>query len=176
TTDAHTLFLLPHTHSPKSAMLSPSLFSLPLFPCLYSHTGTLPVFLPKPLSCLSSSPPSQCSHHFPKLKPPVRHSLLLLFLLPPPAPLFIHIQKHTRAIQAKFPLSIRSGVVCYNLIIATLLRPSFLPLHLSLPCVVPPLNPQIPTPAKENKSPLPGIHISTHSLGQLFLAIASTPP
>ncbi|KAG0134273.1 cyclin-like protein [Tuber indicum] len=144
----HTHFSCSHTHTPqvRSARSFPSLsLSLPVLP----------------------------------YRPP--QPSLLLFLLPPPAPLFIHIQKHT---SHPSKVSIIDTIrccpvvclsVCYNLIIATLLHPSFL-----LPSSLLALHRVVLKPTNSNAGKRKQTH-TTHSLfnpllGQLFLAIASTFP
>ncbi|RPB05933.1 cyclin-like protein [Choiromyces venosus 120613-1] len=133
-----------------------------------------------PLLCLSlfSPPPfSPLSKTQTTPSPPQPSPLNSSIPLPRTTPL--HIQKHTsHPSKVSIIDTVRCCIVvclsvCYNLIIATLLHPSFPPLHLFLPCIVPPLNPQIPTSAKENKSP----HSLFNSLlGQFLLAITSTFP
>jgi len=112
-----------HSHTPQVRY---ALCSLPRFLDLCSHTGRYTSTL---LILLCLSPPLS-----PLSQTPVRHSLLLLlFLLPPPAPLFIHIQKHTsHPSKVSIIDTVRCCIVvclpvCYNLIVATLLHPSFPP-------------------------------------------------
>ncbi|CAZ85744.1 unnamed protein product [Tuber melanosporum] len=174
----HTFLAPTHTPSPQCSLSSlPLSFSAcaPIPVCfLYSPKASLPLIL----LCLSFPPPSP--HSQTQTSSPPQPSLLL-FLLPPPAPLFIHIQKHT---SHPSKVSIIDTIrccpvvclsVCYNLIIATLLHPSFLlpSSHLALHRVV--LKPKNSNASKKKQT-----H-TTHSLfnpllGQLFQAIASTFP
>ena len=98
TADARTPFSLPHTPSPLCSLFPPSL-SRPVFPYrpVHFHSSDPALLIPPP------------SHHFPKLQSATAFSSSYFFYPLPHPSSFIF--KSTRAIQAKFPLSIRSGVV-----------------------------------------------------------------